>query len=113
MSPLQITRVALSLAALACLSASLYFMYQAGFAGDLKTGALGDPRRALNIESTGVLFAWLSIGFVAVAVSVHTGLVVIRRIATVICTVVLSLSVFTYLGISAEVRGTQNCFAKK
>ena len=88
-------------------------MYQAGCAGDLKTGALGDPSRALNIESTGVLFAWLGIGFLTIAVSVHTGLLVVRRIATVICTVVLSLAVFTYLGISAEVRGTQNCFAKK
>ena len=88
-------------------------MYQAGCAGDLKTGSLGDPTRALNIESTGVLFTWLSIGFVAIAVSVHTGLLVIRRIATVICTVMLSLAVFTYLGVSAEVRGTQNCFAQK
>jgi hypothetical protein len=88
-------------------------MYQAGCAGDLKTGAVGDLPRALNIETTGVLFAWLSIGFVVVAVSVHPGLLIIRRTATVICTVVLSLAVFTYLGVSAEVRGVQNCFSKK
>jgi hypothetical protein len=112
-SPSQIARVVLSLAALAFLGIFLYFMHEAGCAGDLKTGTFGDLPRALAIETTGMFFAWLSIGCVVVVVNIHAGFQVFRRIATVICATVLSLAVFTYLGMDAETRGVQRCAASQ
>lgn len=88
-------------------------MYQAGCAGDLKGGALGDLPRALEIEDTGIVLGWLGIALATVAVASGSGLVLQQRIAGAVAALFLGFVGFTILGIQFEVWGVQHCFSTK
>lgn len=108
----HILRGGLVLVAIACLAASLNFMYQAGCAGDLKTGAVGDMQKAFEIELKGVAFSWLGIAFILGALNIHRGKFLLRRVITAICAVLIGFATFTYMGVSAEWQGVRDCNAE-
>jgi len=58
----------LALSSAVCIAAWCWLLFQAGCAGDLKTGIYGDPLRALEFERAAVPFLFLS--FVAGVASI-------------------------------------------
>jgi hypothetical protein len=104
---------ALWLAALACAAASLYFMYSAGCAGDLKGGSLGNLPLALKTESMGILLAWVGIALATLAAAARRGLVLQQRIARVLAVLFLGAVALTIMGIQLEFWGVQHCLVPK
>jgi hypothetical protein len=99
--------VVLSLASLAL---SLWLMFQAGCAGDLKTGSLGDPQRALAFEHAALsLFLFGILGAIA-SIAASKGLAVPQRIGLVAAAVLFGVPMLWLLGIQFEVWGVQHCF---
>jgi len=85
-------------------------MYQAGCAGDLKGGSLGDPNLALRIEGKGVVLGWLSVLLLSIIIGTLPRLQPGLRIAGVAVAVVIGFITITITGIQFEVWGVQSCF---
>jgi hypothetical protein len=108
--PSRYVRITLVLCAGACIATSLFFMYRAGCAGDLKGGALGDPLKALAIESNGVALGWLAAVLLAAVASTLPWSHTIHRVTAVIFALVVGWGVMTISGIHFETQGVQSCF---
>jgi hypothetical protein len=85
-------------------------MYQAGCAGDLKTGSYGDMAEALRLETRAAGFAGMgAILAVIVAVSLPR-LGSVKKIVGAASVVVVSYIVFLFCGVYFETAGVQTCF---
>lgn len=87
---------------------SLIILFQAGCAGDVKTMALGDVRRALQLEGYGIGAALVSAGLSAAAfIQISQSP---RRVPQAI-TFALFLFVCLWIaGMEMETQGIQSCF---
>ena len=86
----------------------LFIMFKAGCAGDSKSGSLGDPVRALQLESYGLLSLLLSatsggaaIGFMSKS---------IHRVAHGLSFALFMLFCLWLAGMQFEIEGVQSCF---
>lgn len=109
----QFIGVGLWVISVSCIGLSMYFMYQAGCVGDLKTGSLGNFSAALEVETNGVMLSWLGIVFATISLASRTGLVISQRIAVAVIALLVGLAVTTYWGLQFETWGVQHCFAEK
>jgi hypothetical protein len=87
---------------------SLLILFRAGCAGDVKTGSLGDPRQALQLEGYGLIAALVSTAlstaeFVLTSKTVH-------RTSYAIAFALFSLVCWWIVGIQVEIQGVQSCF---
>ena len=87
---------------------SLFVMLKAGCAGDPKGGSLGDPIRALQLESVALLPLLLS----AVSGGAAVGLISqsINRVAHGVAFALLALICLWLAGMEIEIWGVQSCF---
>lgn len=90
-------------------AAYLYFAYQAGCAGDLKGGTLGNPQQALRYEglATGPLFLAL-LCFAALPIVAPFGGMTKRTLASAALFLV-ALVALVLGGIQVEIMGVQQC----
>jgi len=104
--------LAISLLTVAMLAsvAYLYFAYQAGCAGDLKGGTLGDPQQALRYEglSTSSLFFALFCFAASPLVAPVGGIA--KRVLASAALFLVALVVLLLGGIQVEIMGVQQCF---
>ena len=87
---------------------SLLIMFQAGCAGDPKTGSLGDPVRALQMENIAffsLLFS-VSIGGVAFGLGSYSP----HRVSHGLSFAFLGMMVLWVIGIQISILGIQSCF---
>jgi hypothetical protein len=102
---------------LACAGAlfagSVYFMFQAGCAGDLKTGSVGDLSLALKIESKGATLGMLSVALAAASVARHKALSPVVRAIGCVAAVLVAWAVVTFVGLEAEARGVRSCWSAR
>lgn len=91
-------------------AAYLYFAYQAGCAGDLKGGTLGDPQQALHYEglSTGPLLLAL-LCFAALPIFASFKGAAKRALASTAIFLIAFVALILG-GIQVEVTGVQQCF---
>jgi hypothetical protein len=93
-----------------CFAACLWLLFAAGCAGDAKGGALGNPARALQLESYAfitfvvALLAGTSIPFVYPRGSAAV------RTALAVVFFALALVIWVVVGIQIEIQGVQSCF---
>lgn len=100
----------LPVGAVAGLFLSLWFMFSAGCAGDLKGGSIGNPLRALELEGYAVIlqFVGLLLGSAYVDIAMRK-----RRnnpIAYAAIFFVAGFGVFSFFGWQLEAQGVQSCF---
>ena len=88
----------------------MHYMFQAGCAGDLKGGSLGDMQLAQDREATATLLAWGSILAGVVAIALRKSLDALRRFGVGLLFFVFGFVVLTLAGIQFEVWGVQACF---
>jgi len=92
-----------------CACAAVIFAYKAGCAGDVKTGAFGDPVAALRLENESALAlcAMLLVG--AASALIWPGSIAKRLMRGLAC---IPLSVFVWFALFLEVErlGLQACF---
>jgi|SRR5690606_35409047 len=104
--------LAISLLSVAMLASAayLYFAYQAGCAGDLKGGTLGDPQEALRYEglSTGPLFFALFCFAASPLVAPFGGIA--KRVLASAALFLVALVALIFGGIQVEIMGVQQCF---
>jgi hypothetical protein len=99
--------VALSLASLAL---SFWLLFRAGCAGDLKGGALGDPKRALELEYAALPCFFLGVVAGITCIALVRQLPVRQRIGLVGGALLIGVPALWLLGIQFEVWGVQYCF---
>ena len=102
--------VGLGLVSVACISCSFLLLFQAGCAGDTKAGVLGNPLRALELESLSLLpFVG---GLVAGAACISLGVKASRsnRVANGAAFAVFGGFLLWLLGIQFEHWGLNSCF---
>lgn len=87
---------------------SLFIMFQAGCAGDVKSGSLGDAGRALQLEGYGIVTALVSAGL-SVAALVLTSKSV-HRVTQAIAFATFFFVCLWIVGIQVEISGVQSCF---
>jgi hypothetical protein len=97
-------RVLLVALSVLCLALSYWLQFRAGCAGDVKSGALGDPQRALQLEYIAFPFFLLAVG-AGVAVLLLYG-----RLAIASAFFLIGGPLMWYLGVQLEVWGVQHCF---
>ncbi|WP_374347794.1 hypothetical protein [Chitinimonas sp.] len=102
-------RILLAISIVASFAASMWFSYLAGCAGDLKGGALGDPQRALEIESNAALLGWLSVLLAAGLFGSLPRLHISQRFGAAILSICVGLIAITLLGIEFEGNGVRAC----
>jgi hypothetical protein len=107
----KVTIVLLLVATLASI-AGFHFAYQAGCAGDLKTGTLGNPQSALRYEglSSGTMLIALLCLTTTPFFAMRGGLLKQVLAATAIFFVLLAVLVVG--GIQMEYIGVQKCFPR-
>jgi hypothetical protein len=107
---LKYINIGLSLLAFICLVASMCLSYQAGCAGDAKTGNFGNPIRALEIENSSIsaLFSGLFLG--AFAITLRSSKAFSRRVANGLAFAVFGFIGFWLLTLQLEVWGVKSCF---
>jgi hypothetical protein len=103
-------RLALAVLSVLLGAAFCYFMFQAGCAGDLKSGILGDRALALQMESKGVVLGRAAVLVMTVASATRRGDDLMVRSGKAAAALLLGWALMTYLGLSYEVRGVQSCF---
>ncbi|MBN8284739.1 hypothetical protein [Zoogloea sp.] len=91
-----------------CAALELFLMFKAGCAGDPKGGSLGNPARALDLESVGLLTLLLSAasGGAAIGLALRS----IHRIAQGVAFALLVFIGLWFAGAQFEVWGVQSCF---
>ncbi|MDP1928781.1 MAG: hypothetical protein Q8K62_09765 [Thiobacillus sp.] len=91
-----------------CAAFSLFVMFKAGCAGDLKGGSLGDPVRALQLEG----FSLFPLLFSAASNGSAIGLMSksIHRVAQGLAFAIFVLFCLWMAGMQAETWGVQSCF---
>jgi len=99
----------LALCSLAGVSTSYWLLFQAGRAGDPKTGATGDPVRALHLEAVAELPLLVGIAAATAIVGIVSGRVVSGRdrIPMALGFSFLALASLWILGVQIELWGTQ------
>jgi hypothetical protein len=106
------SKVIITLLFMATLASTAYlcFAYQAGCAGDLKGGALGDPHQALRYESlaTGPMFIALLCWSALPCFSLRGGMG-LRSIVS-IAVFLAALVMLIFGGMQFETMGVQQCF---
>ena len=91
---------------------SFYFMFKAGCAGDPKTGTLGSPASALEIEATAALPFVVSLVCAAIAVGLSGIAASLSRQIAFARVFVPIAGVFCWLlSMRIEWWGSQSCFA--
>ena len=88
---------------------ALYFTFQAGCAGDVKTGALGNPSLALEIESSAFSIMFLGLVLGAVAIALRTSGWALR-VANGLGFVTIGFILFWLLSLRLESFGVHSCF---
>lgn len=96
--------------ALVCFVASYWFAFQAGCAGDPKTGTLGNPVRALEIEAQSVSFFLLGLLAVVALIALRRGVALHDRIKYSLAFLFLGSPLLWLLAIQVELWGTKQCF---
>lgn len=88
---------------------SLYLSFQAGCAGDVKTGAIGNPSLALEVENSAfsIMFLGLVLGAFAIAFRT-TG--VAQRVTNGLGFVIIGFILFWLLSLQLESYGVHSCF---
>ncbi len=97
---------------LLCAAISLAVLYRAGCTGDAKTGALGDPVRALDLEEVGTMFEWLGVAFAVATVVIRSGPGLGPRFKAGAVALLIGLTLGTFAGLQFESLGVRTCFAK-
>ena len=103
--------VLLGFASMAFVGVAFAFLFKAGCAGDLKTGSLGDPIRALQFESVAFLFFMFGLVFGAGACAARLGVALHNRMAHAIGFIIFGGLFLWLVGIQFEVWGVQHCFS--
>jgi hypothetical protein len=88
---------------------ALYFSFQAGCAGDVKTGAFGNSSLALEIENSAFYFMFFGLVLGALATTLRTSAVA-QRFANVLGFVVIWFILFWLVSSHIEALGVQSCF---
>lgn len=88
----------------------MHYMFQAGCAGDLKEGSLGDFQLAQERESLGVLIAWAAMACGVAEILLRRTLNSVQRFGVALLFFVFALIALTVAGIQFEVWGVQACF---
>ncbi len=101
----SLIRSAILLGAIACFGMAMASMYEAGCAGDLKTGSYGDMADALRLETRAAGFAILA----ALVAGSLPRLGPIKRIVGAASVIVVSYIVFLFCGVYFETSGVQAC----
>ncbi|WP_148665139.1 hypothetical protein [Diaphorobacter nitroreducens] len=91
-------------------AASLYFAYQAGCAGDLKGGTLGDPQQALHYEGLSTESMLLTLFCFAALPILAPFKGTAKRALASTAIFLIALVVLILGGIQAEITGVQQCF---
>ena len=88
---------------------ALYLSFQAGCAGNVKTGALGNPSLALEIENTAfsIMFLGLVLGAFSIAFRNSS---VAQRFRYGLGFVIISFILFWLLSLQLETFGVHSCF---
>jgi hypothetical protein len=87
---------------------SLFFMFKAGCAGDPKGGSLGDPIRALQLESFSLFPLLISAVTGGAAISLISRS--IHRVAQGVAFATFTLFCLWLAGMQFEIWGVQSCF---
>ena len=103
--------ISISVFALAICSfiTALYFSFQAGCAGDVKAGALGNPSLALQIENAAFFTMFIGLVLGAFAIALRTSGVA-QRVANGLGFVIIGFILFWLLSWQLETFGVQSCF---
>ena len=88
---------------------ALYFSFQAGCAGDVKTGALGNPSLALQIENFAFSIMFLGLVLGAFAIALRTSGVA-KCVANGLGFVIIGFILFWLLSWQLEAFGVHSCF---
>jgi hypothetical protein len=106
-------RIQIALGLLSALGITVAFalLFQAGCAGDSKTGALGDPARALELESTSLLPFLVGLIAGASLVARALGSTLTQRTANPLAFVIFGGSLLWLLGVQFEAWGVRSCLA--
>ena len=91
-----------------CATLTLFVMFKAGCAGDLKGGSLGNPVRALELEGVGFIFLLLSAASGGAAIGL--GSQSIYRVAHGVGFALLALICLWFAATKFEIWGVQSCF---
>ncbi len=95
--------------ALAFLALSLILSYEAGCIGDVKGGALGDPVRALDFETSAIGVGWCSVAVLAVTVGNVSRRKVAAQAFIAFIAGAVAFAAISYLGVTLETVGIQSC----
>lgn len=95
--------------AILSMAMSLVIFFHAGCTGDVKTLALGDVRRALQLENYAILMAMLSVILSAVAFC-QTSKSGQRTVLAGALVLFLFLSLWV-VGVQVEAQGVRSCFS--
>lgn len=95
--------------AVCCFISALYFSFQAGCAGDVKTGTLGNPLLALEIEGKAFSIMFLGLALGASAIAFRTSGRP-QRIANGLGFLIIGFILFWLLSWQLEALGVQSCF---
>jgi len=87
---------------------ALYFSFQAGCAGDVKSGALGNPSLALEIENSAFSFMFFGLVLGAFAIALRTSGVP-QRVANGLGFIVIGFVLFWLLSWQLEALGVHSC----
>lgn len=87
---------------------SLFIMFKAGCAGDLKGGSLGDPVRVLQLEGYSLFPLLLSAVTGGAAISMMSKSV--HRVAQGVAFATFTLPCLWLAGMQLEIWGVQSCF---
>jgi|SRR5215467_2541024 len=102
-------RSILGVLSLVSLAISFWLLFRSGCAGDLKTGSLGDPHLALELEKAALPFFVFGLICPLALIALLRHLSVQRRIAIAAAIVLLGVPVLWLVGVQFEVWGVQHC----
>lgn len=106
----RIAAVSLMTACLVATAAAWYLSYLAGCTGDTKGGALGDPVRALEIESYALVPELLALLCLAGLPLAHGKISHPVQFSVAVLLFVIGLPVLIFTGIHFEAMGVRVCF---
>ena len=95
--------------AICSLISALYFSFQAGCVGDVKTGTLGNPSLALQMENTSFAIMLLGLVLGAIATTLRTSGVT-QRLTNVLVFSIIGFICFWLLSWQLEALGVHTCF---
>lgn len=107
----SLIRAAFVLGAMACFGMAMASMYEAGCAGDLKTGSYGDMAEALRLETRAAGVAGIGAILAALVAGTLPRLVPIRRFFGAASVILVSYVFFLFGGVYFETSGVQACFS--